>query len=43
MGRVWDLPQSKVPYPLLELEVGGVGGYVEGMGGGEGVGTWIGM
>lgn len=29
--------------PLWGLDGGGAGGYVEGMGGGEQVGTWIGM
>ena len=36
-----DLPQNNVPYPLLGLDGGRVEGYVEVMGGREGVKIWI--
>ena len=37
VGRTLDLLQSNVPYPLRGLNGCGVGGYMEGMGDGEGV------
>ena len=43
VGRALDPPQSKMHYPLLGLEGGGVRECVEGMERGEGVGIWIGI
>ena len=41
VGRSLNLPQGRVPCPFLGLEKVGV--CVEGVGGGEGVGIWIGI
>ena len=43
VGRALDLPQGRVPCPLLGLEGREVRGLVEGVGGEEEVGIWIGI
>ena len=41
VGSALELPRSNVYYPLWGVDGGGIERYVEGMGGAEGVGTWI--
>ena len=43
VGRALDFPQGNVTYSLLGKEGGKMGGCVEGIGGGEKVGIWVGF